>query len=96
MPLPPRHAGSVVARGLLQAASGVQLNGTRLDESLLSRLAAVVTGLASSTAQQAAGLAAAREEQAAAVANVTAAIAASQVRRRLRVARRERICLLLI
>jgi hypothetical protein len=83
-------AGSVVARGLLHATNGLQLNGTKLDETLLSGLAAVVAGLAeqleaSTTLQSAsladvtAALAATRADQAAAVANVTAALAETQV-----------------
>ena len=84
-------AGSVVARGLLHATNGLQLNGTKLDESLLSGLAAVVAGLAeqleastilqsASLANVTAALAATRADQAAAVANVTAALAETQVR----------------
>ena len=92
-PYPSRSpaAGSVFARGLLHATNGLQLNGTKLDESLLSGLAAVVAGLAeqleaSTTLQSAslanvtAALAATRADQAAAVANVTAALAETQVR----------------
>ena len=70
-----------MARSLLQVTRGLQLNGTRLDESLLSNLAIVVSGLAgrleASVAQQAAQSAA----QSAAVANVTAALAETQVRK---------------
>ena len=81
----------MVARGLLHAASGLQLNSTKLDESLLSGLAAVVAGIAeqleeattrqaASVANVTAALAETRADQAAAVANVTAALAETQVR----------------
>jgi hypothetical protein len=79
--------GSVVSRGLLKAISGVQLNSTRLDESLLSGLGLVLSDAAASSASQAASLAnvtavltAMSADQAAAIANVTAALAAAQVR----------------
>ena len=77
----------MVARGLLHAASGLQLNSTKLDESLLSGLAAVVAGIAEqleeATTQQAAAQAqqaVAQAAQSAAITNVTEALAAAQVR----------------
>jgi len=83
-PAPRPAPGRVVARGLLQTTSGLQLNGTRLDESLLSNLAAVVAGLSrqleASTALLAASVAQ-QADQTAAIENVTSALAGTQVRR---------------
>ena len=63
--------GSVVARSLLQATEGLLLNGTRLDEALLSSLATVLEALGSQLASATALQLDAQAQQAAALANVT-------------------------
>jgi TLD len=79
--LAPDAAGTVVARSLLSAEGGISFNATRLDETLLSELGSVLSGLVETQTAQAASLASlttmigdVQDNLAAALANATARI----------------------